>query len=559
MSQCDLKQYTAANAAARNYQLNLSALLGSQADLAAALAPEVPEAEWLLGRDGALTARVDGGWWSGCSLPLRAAQTLLEKLELGAVVSCFLSPTHAAQLRVTLDRLSASQAIVAVVPDAADLGLMLACDCFEAEIRGGRLWFVSGERWPEELERLLAANDGLPTPGQFIRTALVEAERLNEMIRAAQEVFSRELNRRGDVVRTLLTNSRPVQGGRVCVVAPGAFRLWDDAGGVLAMIAEQQGWTSIDPDDPRGASPVSLARAAAGCEVVVLANASRADLPADLSGETKVVSWVTGQAIPRFVGQGTADRLLVADPLRRAAVIAAGWPADRVVVAGWPLGWQALSPGLGLHNDEDRSERVCPCHPDAFLAIIADTAPIAAPDFELSSQNILWESIRREIAADPFGVGADVEAYLALWLTRVGIGDEAVDRAAFIQRLILPAYQQGLARWLMEAGVPVRLFGRGWDVVDGFAACHAGEITDRAGLRRAIQCSAALVHVWPGNGVHPIDATGRPVLRRASKTRELWTAEAKRMSKGEGRAPAAGGPELSAGLIRRAAGLTQAS
>jgi hypothetical protein len=191
------------------------------------------------------------------------------------------------------------------------------------------------------------------------------------------------------------------------------------------------------------------------------------------------------------------------------------------------------------------------------LSIIADTIAIAPPAFELSSQNILWESIRREIADDPFVVGADVAGYLAYWLKRVGIGEETVDRAAFVHRLILPAYQQGLARWLSGANINLRLFGRGWDKVEEFAPHHAGEVTDRADLRQAIDSSTALVHVWPANGTHPIDAIGHPVLRRASKTKELWLAEAKRLARGEGRPLANTTPTLSADLIRRAAGLTQ--
>src|SRR5258706_2787504 len=147
MTQSDLQQSTAVTGAARNYHVNLNALQSSQPDLAATLTDELPDAQWLLGRDGSLTARVAGQWWSGCSLPLRAAQTLLEKLELGATVSCFLSPTHAAQLRVTLDRLSTSQGVIAVVPEPADLRLILACDCFETAIRAGRLWFVAREHW----------------------------------------------------------------------------------------------------------------------------------------------------------------------------------------------------------------------------------------------------------------------------------------------------------------------------------------------------------------------------------------------------------------------------
>jgi hypothetical protein len=55
--------------------------------------------------------------------------------------------------------------LIAVVPELEDLILMLACEAFDAEIAAGRLWFAAGEDWAGELGRLLAENDGLPTPG----------------------------------------------------------------------------------------------------------------------------------------------------------------------------------------------------------------------------------------------------------------------------------------------------------------------------------------------------------------------------------------------------------
>ncbi|MDB5322335.1 MAG: hypothetical protein JWN40_3966 [Phycisphaerales bacterium] len=559
MTQNDLQQSVAATAAARNYQLNLNALRSSQPDLATTLTPAAPQAEWLLARDGSLTARTAGAWWSGCSLPLRAAQTLLEKLDLSAAVSCFLSPTHAAQLRVILDRLCGGKSFIAVVPEPVDLRFILACDSFEAAIGGGRLWFVTGQHWDDDLEQLLIANDGLPIPGQFVRTTLVEAEQLNEMIRVGQGVFSREINRRAQAVRTFLTTPRTAQSGRVCVIAPSVFRLWEDAGGVLKMIADGQNWQTIDPDDSRQASPVTFARAAAGCEAVVLIDASRADLPAELASETKVITWLTGVAIPRFVPHGVHDRLFIADPQRRAAAIAAGWPGDRIMVATWPAGWhgQVYSPARDFRDDQGTGKQAG--QPERVLSIIANTIAIPSPDFELSSQNILWESIRRHITDDPFVVGPDVNAYLRGWLTSAGIGDEAVDHAAFVQRLILPAYQQGLARWLIRGNIKLRLFGRGWGDIEEFAPHHLGEIDDRAALHRAIESSAALVHVWPANGAHPIDATGRPVLRRASRSKELWLTEAKRLARVERHPPSNTASPLSAELICRAAGLTQPS
>jgi hypothetical protein len=535
----ELTLTTAAVAAGRNFRGNLLALEGRQPELAAAVAGDLPDAEWVLARDGSLTARVAGAWWSGCSLPRRTAQSLLEKMDLKAMVTCFLSPTHAGQVRVTLDRLSGVQALIAVAPDVADLRLMLCCESFENEIRAGRFWFAWGESWDAELERLLSEQDGLPTPGQFVRTTLVEAERIDAMIRVAQAVFSREINRRADAVRSLFADSASVEAGRICVIAPGTFRLWDDAGSVLRDVAGESGWGVIDPDDPCRASPVAFARAAAGCGVVVVSNVGRADLPAGLPARTKVISWLTGPRIPQFVGESGGDQLLVVDERARKSAIAAGWPADRVAIAGWPRR-QHDSGGRGL-------------------GVIADTVALAMPEFGLSSHKVLWESIAREIAQDPFAVGQDPAAYLARWLSGVGIAQETVDRAVFLQQLIQPAYEQGLVRWLIAAGVTLRLFGGGWGAIEEFAAHHAGEIGDRAQLAKAVGSCAALVHVWPTNAAHPIDAAGRPVLRRGSKGKAMWLTEAKRLAKGEGRIGPAEGPEMSADAIRLAVELAQAS
>jgi hypothetical protein len=533
------KLTTAAVAAGRNFRGNLLALQGRQPELAAAVAGDLPEVEWVLARDGALTARLEGAWWSGCSLPRRAAQNLLEKMDLKAMVTCFLSPTHAGQVRVTLDRLSAAQALIAVVPDVTDLRLMLCCESFENEIRAGRLWFAWGENWDAELERLLSEQDGLPTPGQFVRTTLVEAERIDAMIRAAQAVFSRELSRRTDAVRGLFAASASVEAERVCVVAPGTFRLWDDAGSVLRDVASENGWGVIDPDDPCRASPVAFARAAAGCGAVVVINVGRADLPAGLPARTKVISWLTGPRIPQFVLESHGDRLLVVDERTRKTAIAAGWPADRVSIAAWPRR-QPDSVGRGL-------------------GVIANTVALAMPEFGLSSHKVLWESIAREIAQDPFAIGQDPAAYLARWLSGVGIAQETVDLAVFLHQLIQPAYEQGLVRCLIAAGVELRLFGSGWGAIDEFTAHHAGEIHDRAQLIEALDSCAALIHVWPASIAHPIEAAGRPVLRPGSKGKAMWLTEAKRLARGEGRIGPAEGPEMSADVIRRAAGVAQAS
>ena len=521
---------TAATVAAeRTFSRNLQAVGQRQPLLAAAVAEVGVEVEWVLARDGSLTARSADGWVSECSIPRRTAEAVLRKMELGAVVTCFLSPTHAAQLRVTLDRLGAAQALIAVVPDVADVRLMLGCEAFVDEIEAGRLWFAWGEDWAVRLRDLLVGNDGLPVPGQFVRTAMVEDDRMQGMIARAQEVLSREMTRRAEAVREVFKTG-VADSNLICAVAPGGFRLWDDAGAVIADMSRAGGWRVVDPDQPCQASPVALARAAADCGAVVAANLGRSDLSELLPKATRVITWLTGPRVPRFDPKAEADALVVADERWRPLAISAGWPADRVTVAGWPARGAA---GAG-----------------AGLGVIADTVPIVRPAFDLSSHNVLWDTIALELANDPFAAGQDVAAYLVQLLRRAGIADGSVDARTFIERLILPAYQQGLVRRLIDAGAPVRLFGRGWGEIAEFAPAHQGEVSNPDALRRAVASCAALAHVWPEAWAHPIDAAGRPVLRLTFRGAEAWLSDARRIVAGPLQAHRVNAPPaLSAALV----------
>jgi hypothetical protein len=519
--------------ASRHWERNLRALRARQPRLAPEVEAATLDVEWVFGRDGALAARVDGGWWGGCSLPRRTARKLLERMELGAAVTCFLSPTYAAELRETLDRMSFGKALVAVVPDLRDLRVMLASGDFGADLEAGRLWFAAGADWAGELERLFREQEGLPTPGQFVRTGLADEGVVREMIQAAQDLIGRETARRAEVVRSIYAGSRRTDD--VCAVAPRAFRLWEDVGGVIGDIADREGWRVLNPDDPREASPVALARAAAGCGAMLMSNVGRSDLPAEFPSATRVVTWVTGPRAPRFEPRGAGDVLLLADERWRGLATAAGWPGGRMMLGGWPVERRS---GAG-----------------AELGVIADTVAIEAPEFELSSHKILWETIARELSDDPFAVGDDAGAYLANWLKRAGISGESFNARLFVERLIVPAYQQGLVGWLLGAGLDVKLFGRGWDGLAGPAERHAGEVRDRASLAVAVDACAALVHVWPVAGAHAIDATGRPVLRRGGKGREQWLNEARNLALGNVRIGPQKGVVLSADLVRRAISL----
>ncbi|MEZ0264006.1 MAG: hypothetical protein ACAI43_04705, partial [Phycisphaerae bacterium] len=501
---------TVAAGLARNcFRRNLRALGRRQIAVADPVhAAGMPEGlEWVRGRDGTLTAReVAGGWVSGSALPAHVAQRLLSKMTLGSAVACFLCPTHAQQLRYTLSRMTPSQALIAIVPDLADLRVVLACEDFAADIAAGRLWFAAGENWAETLAQLFRHNEGLPTAGQFIRTNLVDADETAPVLAAAERVLRAENERRAARVPEIFASATGATG-RVTVIAPSRFRLWDDAGRALGHLARAAGWSTIDPDDVCSASPVALARAAAGSDALLLANASRADLPGGLPGSLPIVTWMTVSRAPRAGASG--DAIIVADPAWRPIALAAGWLVGQISVGAWPT-WENL-PAVA-----DREE----------LVVVADTLPVVVPEFEWSSHRVLWDTIAGDIARDPFTVGRDAAAYLDQWARRAGIPPETLDRRAFVERLIQTAYAQGLVRDLHAAGLPLALFGRGWDAVPDLADLARGPIGSPAELRAATAGAAALILVWPDTGAHPIDAAGRPVLRPGAY-RTSWVAAAR--------------------------------
>ena len=65
-----------------------------------------------------------------------------------------------------------------------------------------RLWFVAGEAWPQNLKQLFADVPGLCTPAQFIRLPLLEEGIFEQLVPAAQKVFSEAQTDRAEKMRT---------------------------------------------------------------------------------------------------------------------------------------------------------------------------------------------------------------------------------------------------------------------------------------------------------------------------------------------------------------------
>jgi hypothetical protein len=200
------------------------------------------------------------------------------------------------------------------------------------------------------------------------------------------------------------------------------------------------------------------------------------------------------------------------------------------------------------------------------LSLIADTAVLPTPkaQLNLSSHHLLWELIRDELLDNPTVLDGDVEHYLDQRRRRLHISSEGFDGALFLRRLVLPAYRQGIARWLRRLGLPLAVYGLGWDQCPEFSGIWGGAIKTREQFNAAVAASAVLVYAWPESYCHEMDSLGKPVLRvgaqhrglRAGTLAELLSAQAARTP--ESKTPASGcalgasqGEVLSVGAILR--------
>ena len=476
----------AAEEAADNFSANLSAMASCQPELAARLRGQDGTAEWVFARDGYLTARMDGGWWTHCSVPMRTARELLKKLELIGGLGCMLNPSHAAQIRACFEKLQPAQAILAVIPEIENLKLLLHCDDFSAELGAARLFFAAGADWPSELAAIFEKFPGVALPQQFIRTALLDDDEMARLSSDAQTVISRETARRSEKLSEILARapSRSANG-RILVLAGSKLNLADLSNLALrrALLEGIPGqFTPLDPDHPLTASSLALADAAVEAEALVAADFFRADLPGVVSPPTAWITWVTNGRIVPPDAQCPADALVLADAQWRQAAVNAGWPAQRIQVAGWPDIVPAPAP-----------------NPPPALGLLADTRTIEIPQRvkDFSSQLLLWEFIEDELARDPLALGDNPERYLQSRLARLNIAEEGFDRAMFFQALIVPAYKRGLSSFLLRNGIPLMLFGRGWEVIPELKSHARGPIETVAGLADAVSRCHAVLQPFP--------------------------------------------------------------
>jgi hypothetical protein len=510
---------TARREAERNWSRNLQVLRAIQPTVARQLEQVELDVEWVFARDGSLSGMTAAGkWWGGCSVPVLAGRSILQSLEKSPIGSCLLDPPHAGLVRAARERMGDCPVLFVVQPNLEVARMILCCHDFSDQFASHRLWTLCGEDWQTISRQIFDDYPGLATPARFIRTKWTADEAITSMIADAQDVFSTVLNTRAQEVSNRQSGTAQTQDRRkILLVGGSAFRLWENAADVLHQrlsaigSAHQLDLRRFDTDDALNGSPLALLQAAGACGSVVSADLCRADCNQLVPREMPWITWITLPAVPTFDQAGPNDALVLADVNWQPLARKAGWPGDRVKTCGWPI--QAEVRTTGQSNG---------------LAIICDTRAIDIPASvkSFSSHRLLWELIEEELQTNPLAV-ENADDYLTNRAGQLHIGIDALDRRSFIDGLIHPAYQQGLARLLIAEKLPVFLYGRGWDELCEFSSNYRGRISTAAELETAIGSAAALVYCWPERSAHPIESSGKPIVHRSGRDRNQLIRSAK--------------------------------
>lgn len=506
VSATQLADPLAAASARANIAGNLVALGETQPTMADRVRDTETAQNWHFGRDGFLTARDPStGWLAGCSVPRAAARAMSASLDVPGAGACFLHPFHAAALVSALEKLRPEQMIVAIVPDFHTFVTMLHCADFSFDIAHHRLWLAAGEAWIDELASVFSTYDGLPTPTQFVRLRDAHDETAEALIPAAQRIIGEQVSLRAEKLAALrsriVTRSTDcLMSTRVGIISNLQFRLWNDAGDALASIGRSLGCAILDADLPTTSSVYATADFVSRHEAVVTANLFR---PEGVSKDVAWLTWVTSPAMPAFSTAGACDRLIVAFPELVSLAASQGWPIERIDVARAP----ALARG--------------PIDTERRLTIIADVSSLEPPDHivDMSSHRLLWEHVREEVVSNPFAVGSDPLRYLRRACERSGVAIDTLDANAMVRQLIEPAYQIGVAKTLLDAGLPLDVYGAGWSHLP--AGIWKGLITTRQGFIAAARSAGILVHAWPSDAPHPLSRCGVAVVARCDSRSEL--------------------------------------
>jgi len=486
---------TAAVVALRNWDSNLRFLEKEGQDCYPAFRADL---EFVYGRDGTLTARTAGDWYRNCSVPKAAAIAQLRDLAAPSSCVCILDPAHPAVIRLILERFRPSQAVVVVVPSKEHFSALLCFDDLSEAIQAGRLLFAWGCDWQSRLATIFNRHTGLAIPGQFIRLEGTTPLDSDALIAESQPVFAAAGVARQRRLDGLCQVSRSSRSGRLLLVAGKQFRLWSDptewvSAEITPHFAKVE-W--FDTDSPLAATPLALAEAAQACDALLAMDEFRPEsLPPEVLGRPWI-TWVSQGLIPKRTAANCSDSLVVADKLWAERAAKQDWERNRVGV-GTPEFDAAPPPHAGTAT---------------MICDLPNLRPAA--DLEhFSSLRLLWESLYDRLSESPFDAIDRADEVVAQSMRQLQIDPSRVSLDRFSKGIVPAAFAVGLVRQLLQMGVPLRLYGDGWQQVSEAASVWNGPVKSRESFRAIINSTHTLIHSNPSSQWHPIDAYPRRVIR----------------------------------------------
>lgn len=465
------------------------------------LAPdELPLAEYLMARDGALTARFeDGRWFGGCSVPKRAAVNSLARFEMSSNAATLLAPQHPQVIVRALDGMRPDQALIVIIPQDDTYALTLCLHDFSQAIRARRLWFAPGLDWTRAFVELLDKLPGLPPPTQLIRIGSTTSWLSDRIQQLADSAIVRTAQSQADSIARLANRRRGDIGEikRVCVIGSSRFNLWGGAHNWLHVHRDQFqndfDVTMIDLADPVSRSNYFVARQIDTSDAILSAEIGRSDQPGIASMD---VPWITlcSQRTPMCAGAGTLDRLMVCSEELFNAALKSGWARNRI---------DHVAP---IHSARSSKH--------GRIALIANLDEIREPAVieTYSSHLALWRMLAKCLGDMSF-VPRQSPANLVLEAaTKFGIDPQQLPVELFLNRLIAPSWMLSVARRLKAQKINFDIYGEGWNTQSDLQEVWQGPIESADGFSRAISNTGWLLDVWPAQTIHPARNIGIKIV-----------------------------------------------
>lgn len=443
---------------------NLSALRKTRSDLAdliekAPLPTSYRPAHTL---DDSVSYRIESSktpyeWLSATAMPRERARALCDQYQVGDLNATLPTIGAGAELRLLLDRLPHYKAVFVFEQDPTGLAAALSIHDFSTEFEQNRCILLTPGSEEAELERILAAEPGLLSPGNILCPPDVSGDRIEHIrdicIRVAAETGRQRAAHIDELAESYPAIVERRESRRVAILAIGA-----DTSAVC--IAEQLTEaarrldiesTCVTLKGPRDVHLLAHCRAVHdfGPSITISVNHARRLLPLPIR-ET-ACEWVIDPAADATFGEGQPTLRLAASPTIAARLESAAGGSRPIL----PFFWAC---------DSEQPTAGTPADKIVIVADLPDDSPLAC-GIEQPTHKMLWSQMRdiarKTWSADePRTLLAKAERAAGLRLSDASLRGKLLQ---IIERTLIPAALLGrICQTLRNEPAPVVAIGRGW-------------------------------------------------------------------------------------------------